>query len=46
MRRATLIECFLALAIIALSLHLRAMRQAEEAVRIEDALVLQQAIDA
>ena len=46
MRRAPWIACFLALAIISISLYLRSVRQAEEAVRIEDALVLQQAIDA
>jgi general secretion pathway protein G len=46
MRRATLIAFFLALAIIAIPLYLRLVSQVEEAVRIEDALVLQQAIDA
>jgi len=46
MRRATLIAYFLVLATIAISSYLRSMRQAEEAIRTEDALVLQQAIHA
>lgn len=46
MRRTTLIACFLVLATIAISSYLHSERKAEQAVRTEDALVLQQAIHA
>jgi general secretion pathway protein G len=46
MRRIILLVCFLVFATIAISSHLRSVHKAEEAMRVEDALVLQQAIDA
>ena len=46
MRRITLIVCFLVLATIAVSSHLCSVNKAEEAIRVEDTLVLQQAIHA
>ena len=46
MRRITLIVCFLVLPTIAVSSRLCSVHKAEEAIQVEDALVLQQATHA